>query len=378
MTEKHSSRLDSSTFEELFLRDRSLIDTRAPIEFERGSFPGAVNIPLMTDVERDQVGIRYKEQGEHAAVALGHELVSGHVKEDRIATWIEQVKRNANAALFCFRGGLRSQTVQAWLASEGYHLPVVDGGYKALRAYLLNSLEECLCETSLVVIGGRTGVAKTALLNQASDMLRLPVIDLEGLAHHRGSAFGKRAEPQPTQVNFENRIAIELLKLRNGGHQQVIMEDESRLIGRCALPLTLQEKLRAAPLVVLDASLEDRVHHSWENYILSNYREQVALCDSHEAAFSAFATSLRLSLANIQKRLGGARYQELSEVLEKALLAHSQGDPEQHKQWITVLLRDYYDPMYDYQLKSKQRHVVFRGNFNEVLEFMTGTIGSRA
>ena len=378
MTEKHSSRLDSSTFEELFLRDRSLIDTRAPIEFARGSFPGAVNLPLMTDVEREQVGIRYKEQGEHAAVALGHELVSGHVKEDRIAAWIEQVKRNANAALFCFRGGLRSQTVQAWLASEGYHLPVVDGGYKALRAYLLNSLEECLCETSLVVIGGRTGVAKTALLNQASDMLRLPIIDLEGLAHHRGSAFGKRAEPQPTQVNFENRIAIELLKLRNGGHQQVIMEDESRLIGRCALPLTLQEKLRAAPLVVLDASLEDRVHHSWENYILSNYREQVALCDSHEAAFSAFATSLRLSLANIQKRLGGARYQELSEVLEKALLAHSQGDPEQHKQWITVLLRDYYDPMYDYQLKSKQRHVVFRGNFNEVLEFMTGTIGSRA
>ena len=378
MTEKDSSRLDSSTFEELFLRDRPLIDTRAPIEFERGSFPGAVNIPLMTDVEREQVGVRYKEQGEHAAVALGHELVSGHVKEDRIAAWIEQVKRNENAALFCFRGGLRSHTVQAWLASEGYHLPVVDGGYKALRTYLLNSLEECLSDTSLVVIGGRTGVAKTALLNQASDMLRLPVIDLEGLAHHRGSAFGKRAEPQPTQVNFENRIAIELLKLRNGGHQQVIMEDESRLIGRCALPLTLQEKLRAAPLVVLDASLEDRVHHSWENYILSNYREQVALCDSHEAAFSAFATSLRLSLANIQKRLGGARYQELSEVLGKALLAHSQGDPEQHKQWITVLLRDYYDPMYDYQLKSKQRHVVFRGNFNEVLEFMTGTIGSRA
>ena len=378
MTEKHSSRLDSSTFEELFLRDRSLIDTRAPIEFARGSFPGAVNLPLMTDVEREQVGIRYKEQGEHAAVALGHELVSGHVKEDRIAAWIEQVKRNENAALFCFRGGLRSHTVQAWLTSEGYHLPVVDGGYKALRTYLLNSLEECLSDTSLVVIGGRTGVAKTALLNQASDMLRLPVIDLEGLAHHRGSAFGKRAEPQPTQVNFENRIAIELLKLRNGGHQQVIMEDESRLIGRCALPLTLQEKLRAAPLVVLDASLGDRVHHSWENYILSNYREQVALCDSHEAAFSAFATSLRLSLANIQKRLGGARYQELSEVLEKALLAHSQGDPEQHKQWITVLLRDYYDPMYDYQLKSKQRHVVFRGNFNEVLEFMTGTIGSRA
>ena len=91
-------------------------------------------------------------------------------------------------------------------------------------------------------------------------------------------------------------------------------------------------------------------------------------------AFTAFADSLRLSLANIRKRLGGARYQELSEVLEAALLAHQQGDPEPHKQWIEVLLRDYYDPMYDYQLKSKRRHIIFRGDFNEVLEFLARPI----
>jgi tRNA 2-selenouridine synthase len=374
VTEKDSSHLTSSAFEQVFLEDRPLIDTRAPIEFQRGSFPSAINIPLMTDAEREQVGICYKEQGEQAAVALGHELVSGDVKEERIAAWMDQVKRNDNTALFCFRGGLRSHTAQAWLSSRGYHVPLLDGGYKALRSYLMNSLEECLSHLALMVIGGRTGVAKTALLNQASERLRLPVVDLEGLAHHRGSAFGKRAEPQPTQINFENRIAIELLKLRNGAHQQVMMEDESRLIGRCALPLTLQEKLREAPLVMLEASLEDRVHHSWENYILSNYREQVALCNSHAVAFTAFADSLRLSLGNIRKRLGGARYQELSKVLEAALAAHQQGDPEPHKQWIEVLLRDYYDPMYDYQLKSKQRHVIFRGNFTEVLEFLPRSI----
>ena len=369
-----SSRLDSSTFEQLFLENRPLIDTRAPIEFQRGSFPAAVNIPLMTDDEREQVGICYKEQGEQAAVALGHELVSGNAKEKRIAAWTEQVQRHQNAALFCFRGGLRSQTVQGWLAANGYQVPVVNGGYKALRSYLLTTLEECLSELNLTVVGGRTGVAKTALLNQAYDRLRLPVVDLEGLAHHRGSAFGKRAEPQPTQINFENRIAIELLKLRKGGHEQVIMEDESRLIGRCALPLTLQEKLRAAPLVLLDASLEDRVHHSWENYILSNYREQVTLCNSDEAAFTAFADSLRLSLENIRKRLGGVRHQELSAALEAALVAHQQGNPEPHKEWIEVLLRDYYDPMYDYQLKSKQRNVAFRGSFNEALEFLDRAI----
>jgi len=374
VTKTTLSRLDSSTFEQLFLEDRPLIDTRAPIEFQRGSFPSAVNIPLMTDDEREQVGICYKEQGEQAAVALGHKLVSDTTKEERIAAWIEQVKRQEHAALFCFRGGLRSQTVQSWLATSGYQVPVVNGGYKALRSYLLASLEECVSQLNLIVIGGRTGVAKTALLNQAQDTLSCPVVDLEGLAHHRGSAFGKRAESQPTQINFENHIAIELLKLRACGHQQMIMEDESRLIGRCALPLTLQEKLREAPLVILEASLEDRVHHSWENYILSNYREQVALCNSDEVAFTAFADALKLSLGNIRKRLGGAQHQELAKVMEAALLAHQQGDPEPHKQWIEVLLRDYYDPMYDYQLKSKQRHVVFRGNFTEVLEFLSQSI----
>ena len=186
------SRLDSSTFEQLFLEDRPFIDTRAPVEFQRGSFPSAVNLPLMTDSERQQVGLRYKEQGEQAAVALGHELVSGATKEKRIAAWVEQVKRHENAALLCFRGGLRSQTVQSWLAASGYQLPIVNGGYKALRSYLLTSLEACLSELNLMVVGGRTGVAKTALLNKACDTLRVPVIDLEGLAHHRGSAFGTR------------------------------------------------------------------------------------------------------------------------------------------------------------------------------------------
>ena len=96
------SRLDSSTFEQLFLEDRPFIDTRAPIEFQRGSFPSAVNIPLMSDDEREQVGVCYKEQGEQAAVALGHQLVSGNTKEERVAAWIEHVKRHENAALFVF------------------------------------------------------------------------------------------------------------------------------------------------------------------------------------------------------------------------------------------------------------------------------------
>ena len=178
MTKTALSRLDSSSFEQLFLEDRPFIDTRAPIEFQRGSFPSAVNIPLMSDDEREQVGVCYKEQGEQAAVALGHQLVSGNAKEERVAAWIEHVKRHENAALFCFRGGLRSKTVQSWLATSGYQVPLVNGGYKALRSFLLTSLEECLSELNLVVIGGRTGVAKTALLNEACDTLRLSLIHI--------------------------------------------------------------------------------------------------------------------------------------------------------------------------------------------------------
>jgi tRNA 2-selenouridine synthase len=235
---------------------------------------------------------------------------------------------------------------------------------------MIDTFDTQLKNTQTLVLGGKTGSAKTSLLVTSDDGSRLPCIDLEGLARHRGSAFGRRIKPQPTQIDFENQISLALLRLHHNEQKTIALEDESRLIGRCALPLNLQAKMRESPLVVVEATLLERVHHSWENYILSNYEDHLVEAGSKELAFIAFSESLRVSLSNIRKRLGNPRFEQLSKVLEQALAAHNSGDPETHKEWIEILLRDYYDPMYDYQLKSKQREIIYRGDFKDVREFL--------
>lgn len=370
MAKANANNFGSSDYRDLFLKDRVLIDTRAPIEFEKGSFPSAINLPLMDNTEREQIGICYAQHGQEAAIALGHELVSGDVKAERISRWIDALEREPEAAFFCFRGGLRSQTTQSWLNERGFDVPLIEGGYKSLRRFLIESLESSLKESNIVVVAGRTGVAKTALLNQCHDSPRLATIDLEGLANHRGSAFGKRVKPQPSQINFENAVSIAFLKARHSEALTVAVEDESRLIGRCALPLSLQTCLANAPVIALQASLNERVNHSWENYILQNHTDWRNASEDDDQAFDSFAESLRASLQNIQKRLGGVRYAELSQIMETAISEHRSGNAEAHKAWIEILLRDYYDPMYDYQLKSKERRVVFSGSFNEVAAYL--------
>ena len=370
MTKSSPNNITRSEFLRLFAEDRVLVDTRAPIEFEKGSFPTAINLPLMSNTEREQVGICYAEQGQEAAIALGQELVSSDIKAARLSSWINALEQTPSAAFFCFRGGLRSQTTQSWLRECGYDVPIVEGGYKALRRFLIDGLESSLLESNIVVVAGRTGVAKTAMLNQCVESPRLATIDLEGLANHRGSAFGKRVKPQPSQINFENAVSIAFLKARTKEVQTVAVEDESRLIGRCALPLPLQARLASSPVIAIEASLNERVDHSWENYILQNHKDWCEAYDDEEYAFEVFAESLRTSMQNIKKRLGGVRYSALSKILETAISEHRAGNANAHKEWIEILLRDYYDPMYDYQLKSKERRVVFSGSFSDVTAYL--------
>lgn len=360
--------------EELFLRNTALIDVRAPSEFAKGSFPTAINLPLLNDDERHQIGITYKDQGQSAAIRLGERLVSGQVKVDRLEAWKSYIDSNNSAAMFCFRGGLRSQTSQQWLADLGVDIPIVRGGYKAMRRFLIDTSEAILATAPVIVLAGRTGSAKTALLKRIEGAGKMGCIDLEGLANHRGSAFGKRIEAQPSQIDFENNIAIELIRQTKAGATNLIFEDESRLIGRCALTPELQRVIQAAPVVMIEASLADRVNHSWENYILDNYQSHCSVASSPEKGFQAFSASLKESLGNISKRLGGKRYQDLSAKLDAALSAHEQGDNEQHKLWIEELLRDYYDPMYDYQQASKTRAIQFRGDYASALDFLNNQL----
>lgn len=358
-------RTDTDDYLSLFLNDVPMIDSRAPVEFERGAFPHSVNLPLMTDREREQVGTCYKEQGQDAAIRLGHSLVNGAVKAQRVQRWIDFAQRYPHGYLYCFRGGLRSQICQQWMREAGCDYPRVVGGYKAMRRFLLEQLDLICRQHPMLILAGHTGAAKTELLQG------LPgAVDLEALANHRGSAFGKKPDGQPSQIDFENRLVIALLKMRHQAPQSpLILEDESRLIGRCALPPVLRDLMGRSPVVLLDSDLEARVEHSWLNYILRKSAEWQAQVE-RARAFDCFADDLRDSLFRIRRRLGGERYEQIRAMMDAALAAHRLGDPDQHKDWIRCLLRDYYDPMYEWQWQRHRDRVLFRGRASEVQDWV--------
>lgn len=384
-------RPDTDDYEALFLTDTPMFDTRAPIEFKKGAFPHVKSLPLMTDIERAKVGTAYKRDGQEEAIKLGHRLVSGKTKDERMALWLEFAKQNPNGYLYCFRGGLRSHTTQAWLAEAGCNYPLVKGGYKAMRRFLIDRLDS-ICDYAVdpkrkekfYIVAGQTGAAKTDLLLKFDQ-----TIDLEGLANHRGSAFGKRAAGQPSQIDFESKLSIQFLrKHHKSPNSPIFLEDESHLIGRCALPTKLRSVMHESPIVVVEADLETRVEHSFSNYILQKLAEWEAFCapdstlvslegkpyDGEHSAFELFAEELKKSMYNIRKRLGGVRHQELSKMLDDALEAHQAGDDSLHREWIRVLLSEYYDPQYDYLLEKRKERIVFRGNAEEVEAYLNNLI----
>ena len=361
-----SSRSNTLNYLELFLNDIPLMDVRAPVEFTRGAFPQAVNLPLMNDEERRLVGIRYKKAGQESAIELGHELVSGELKAQRIAQWQAFAQAHPEGYLYCFRGGLRSRTTQQWLKDSGLAYPLITGGYKAMRRFLISSLEALTQELEFVVLSGRTGTGKTRLLSTFPNH-----IDLEALARHRGSSFGKTLHPQPGQIDFENSLAIALLKARHQGQGPVYIEDESRLIGRCALPLSFKNRLSESPLLVLEASLEERIEVALQDYVIDMSRAFIER-DGEAQGFQAFSRYLFASVERIERRLGSERKNTVLSLMQAALAQHPGGLSEKaldaHRQWISLLLKEYYDPMYDYQLAKKRERVRIRGDKNKLLK----------
>ena len=357
---------NTSDYRQLFLDDVPMMDARAPVEFAKGAFPGAINLPLMDDSERQRVGTCYKQRGQQAAIELGQQLVSGALKAERIEAWAAFARANPEGYLYCFRGGLRSQIVQQWLKEEaGIEYPRVIGGYKAMRSFLLETTEQALAQCDFVIVGGLTGTGKTEVLAQLDNAL-----DLEGHANHRGSSFGKRVSPQPAQIDFENRLAIDLLKKRAAGQQQFVLEDESRMVGSCTLPLLLHQGMQGYPLIWLEDSLEGRVTRILADYVTNLCAEFVAV-HGVEQGFALFAERLQQSLSNILKRLGGERYQRLAASLTAALAEQQRSaDVQLHREWIEGLLSEYYDPMYAFQRDSKSQRIEFSGDQAAVLEYL--------
>jgi tRNA 2-selenouridine synthase len=237
-----------------------VIDVRSPGEFARGHIPGAVNVPLFTDAERAVVGTLYKQQGRDKAVLEGLRIVG-----PKLAAIVEQARALApdgRIRVHCWRGGERSGSV-AWLLDKaGFdQVHALKGGYKAFRGHVLAELER---PVPLRVLGGYTGSGKTELLNTMR-RAGARVIDLEGLAHHKGSSFGAIGQaPQPTTEHFENLLWHALHQLGTGA--PIWVEDESRTIGRSHLPDAFYQSIRRAPLYFVDIPVEERVQRLVAEY----------------------------------------------------------------------------------------------------------------
>lgn len=258
---------------------RVVLDVRSPGEYRQGHIPGAISFPLFTDEERAAVGTMYKQVGKEEAMELGLRIVG-----PKMADFVIQAKILAphrRLAVHCWRGGQRSGSM-AWLFRQaGFDVISLEGGYKAFRRLVLDGLHGTALK--LVVLGGKTGSGKTKILHALRNMGE-QIIDLEGLAHHKGSAFGFIGEaPQPTVEQFENELFDTSLHLDPAS--RIWVENESRSIGRIYLPEGFWTKMKSAPLVIIEIPDEARIENLLSDYVLTDRTEL-------ETAFQKIARKL--------------------------------------------------------------------------------------
>ena len=330
------------------------IDLRSEKEFHKGTIPGSVNIPILSNDEFENVGKEYKNKGQEAAINLGLQLVKGDLKNKRIDAWKNHLNNNPGCFIFCYRGGLRSKIAQEWLEKENIIVQRISGGYKNFRSNILNEHVNSKYDINKwMIIGGLTGSGKTALLSQFKE-----TIDLEKIANHRGSAFGKNISPQPSQADFENELT---LKYINHSHSNILLEDESRSIGRVTLPGTWYEKMQSSKLVVLKVNTDERVNNILDEYVL-----QILKTSNN---VQELLNQYLFSLEKIKKRLGDKLFKEISDLMIKAF---KMDHLDSHKKWISKLLIEYYDPMYNYKLKLRKEYIVHIGDDISCFNYIVG------
>ena len=353
-------------FHRLFVDDVPLMDVRAPIEFSAGAFPNARNHPILDDEQRHQIGIKYAQNGQQSAIELGEYLATPQLRNQRLRAWQSFVNQHPEGYLYCFRGGLRSHITQQWLQESGIDFPLIEGGYKALRHYLLGELERLCNKGNIILLCGATGVGKTELILDHSSAL-----DLEARANHRGSAFGKTFTAQPAQIDFENQIIIDWLKLEQKSDAPVVIEAESNLIGRICLPSALQTAMKRAPHVLLLSSMQDRVRRLSKEYVsdsLNQYHRSTA------DPWNVLENELQENLGRIKKRLGGVHHKYLSGLLPPAiLLLRTEGDWSGFKPFIETLLTEFYDKLYSYHFEKNKQTISFQGEMQAMQDYLRCT-----
>jgi tRNA 2-selenouridine synthase len=307
--------LDRISIDDILVNNpRCIIDVRSPAEFNHGHIPHAKNLPLFSDEERKIVGTTYKKLGQRIAIEKGLELVSF----PRIIQEIRQLELPPSVALYCARGGMRSSSMAWLLKLLGYDVITIDGGYKSYRKWVRDRFGHVY---NLRILGGETGSGKTKLL-KALGTDGESVIDLEGLAHHRGSVFGG-LDDQPTQEMFENQLAMDLFSKRDS---LIWIEDESERIGTLTVPLSLFQQIRSAEMIVLQVPQEMRLKECLSGYLPLGSQK------------------LSIAIHRLQKRLGGLETKKALEALEKS----------EYKTCCEILLR-YYDKKYRYAISQKNQ-----------------------
>jgi tRNA 2-selenouridine synthase len=301
-----------------------ILDVRSPSEFIQGHMPGAKSLPLFTDEERAQVGIRYKHSGREFAVKLGLQIAG-----PKLHWYADEAQRLApgkKVLVHCWRGGMRSESIAWLLHMAGFEVQVLEGGYKAYRKHIRSHLAS---PAKLIVVGGLTGSGKSAILKQLAES-REQVLDLETLACHKGSVFGGLGQPvQPTTEQFENNIfpiwqAFNLNK-------RIWIEDESRAIGSVNIPEVLFQAMMKSPVAVVELPAELRTKR-----LVNEYADMPV-------------EGLVASILKIKESLGGATTKQALEAMENGDFGTA-----------AALALDHYDKAYSKSLARRNVAVTFR------------------
>ena len=234
-----------------------VIDVRSPSEYAEDHLPGAVNLPVLDDVERARVGTIYVQESRFLARRIGAALVARNAAR-HLEGHLADKGPDYRPLVYCWRGGQRSGAFATILAQVGWRVDVLEGGYRSYRRLVQAALYQAPFPAPLVVLDGNTGTAKTELLGHLA-ALGVQVIDLEALANHRGSLFGARPGGQPSQKGFESRLAAAMAAL--DPERPVVVEAESSKVGDRAVPPALWEAMKAAPRIEVSAPLPERARY---------------------------------------------------------------------------------------------------------------------
>ena len=312
---KEPTVVETTPFNEELIDSHLLVDVRTPLEYIEDHIPGAINVPLLCNEERVEIGILHKEVGPYAARRRGLELTAHRFPE--MVRQIADTAAGRPVLVYCWRGGLRSKTVTSILDLAGLKAAQLIGGYKSYRHTVSEYFAPYIPRTPLVVLHGMTGIGKTTLLQRLKERGN-SVVDLEGLACHRGSAFGQLGLNQDlTQKRFETLLWDACRRAPEG--KPLIVEGESERIGRVSLPGDFYQKMAQGIRIWCHASLETRVRRLIDEYGLPAYKQEMGS-----------------ALQRIRKKLGGKRCDELAEHLERWEM----------EEFMTGLVCDYYDKVY--------------------------------